>query len=40
VATLICVVNIAMTISVPIITVQLLVTLGLFGRDAIHILLS
>lgn len=40
IATLICVINIAMTVGVPIIGIQLLVTVGLFGRDAINILIS
>jgi hypothetical protein len=40
VAALICILNIAMTAGVPIIGIQLLVIVGLFGRDAITILLS
>lgn len=40
IATVICAVNIAMTVGVPFIGIQLLVTIGLFGRDAITILTS
>ena len=38
IATVICAVNIAMTVGVPILGIQLLITVGLFGRDAITIL--
>jgi hypothetical protein len=38
IAIVILVFNISMTIGVPILTIQLLVTIGLFGRDALHIL--
>ena len=40
IATVICGINIAMTVGVPFIGIQLLVTIGLFGRDAITILTS
>ena len=40
IATFICAINIAMTIGVPILGLQLLITVGLFGRDAITILTS
>lgn len=40
IATVICAVNIAMTVSVPVIGIQILVIIGLFGRDAITILTS
>jgi hypothetical protein len=40
IATMILVLNVALTTGVPILAVQLLVTVGLFGRDAIDILLS
>lgn len=40
IATFICAINIAMTVGVPILGIQLLVTVGLFGRDAITILTS
>jgi hypothetical protein len=40
IATVICAVNIAIIIGVPFIIVQILVTIGLFGHDAITILAS
>jgi hypothetical protein len=40
IATVILMVNVTMTIGVPILAIQLLITIGLFGRDAINILLS
>jgi len=40
IAILICVLNVTMTVGVPILAIQLLVTVALFGRDAIDILLS
>jgi hypothetical protein len=38
IAIFICTINIAMTVGVPILGLQLLITIGLFGRDAITIL--
>jgi hypothetical protein len=40
IAALILVVNVTLTVGVPILVIQLLVAAGLFGRDAIDILLS
>jgi hypothetical protein len=40
VASFICAINIAMTVGIPILGLQLLITVGLFGRDAITILAS
>jgi hypothetical protein len=39
-ATFILLLNVTLTVGVPILAIQLLVTIGLFGRDAIHILQS
>jgi hypothetical protein len=40
VAVLVCVVNLVMTIAVPSLGIQLLVTVGIFGHDAITTILS
>lgn len=40
VAVLVCTVNLVMTIAVPSLGIQLLVTVGIFGHDAITTILS